>query len=201
MESTKKIVPLKGYNLATILDGCRQGIPAWQKTLYEHYYGFANSICVRYASTDEDALEVVNDGFVKVFKGVLSFVVYGDESTLPIVFMAWLKRIMINTSINHSKLMARRISWTVADNTLSGIAAHMEDPMENMAYNDLVKLIQQLSPAYRSVFCLFAIDGFTHEEISRILGISLGTSKSNLLKARRNLRRMLEQQMQMVKAS
>ncbi|WP_338075440.1 sigma-70 family RNA polymerase sigma factor [Chitinophaga oryziterrae] len=201
MESTKKMVPLKGYNLATVLDGCRRGIPTWQKALYEQYYGFANSICVRYASTDEDAREVLNDGFVKVFKGILSFVVYGDESTLPIVFMAWLKRIMINTSINHSKLMARRISWTVADNTLNSAASHMEDPMESMAYNDLVKLIQQLSPAYRSVFCLFAIDGFTHEEISRILGISLGTSKSNLLKARRNLRKMLEQQMHMVMAS
>jgi len=197
VESTKKIVPLKGYNLANILDGCRRGIPAWQKALYEQYYGFANSICVRYASTDEDAREVLNDGFVKVFKGILTFVVYGDESTLPIVFMAWLKRIMINTSINHSKLMAKRISWTVADNN----ASYMEDPIESMAYNDLVKLVQQLTPAYRSVFCLFAIDGFTHEEISRILGISLGTSKSNLLKARRNLRRMLEQQTQMVMAS
>ena len=204
MESIKKIISTRGYNLATILDGCRQGLPTWQKALYEHYYGFAISTCLRYAATDEDALEVMHDGFVKVFKGVLSFVEYGDESTLPVVFMAWLKRIMINTSINHSKMKARRVSWTAADNALNVVAAHIQDPLQHMAYNDLVKLVQRLSPAYRSVFCLFAIDGFTHEEIGGILGISSGASKSNLLKARKNLQRMLEQQnhhMQIVMAS
>jgi len=61
----------------------------------------------------------------------------------------------------------------------------MEDPMESMAYNDLVKLVQQLTPAYRSVFCLFAIDGFTHEEISRILGISLGTSQIKSIESKK----------------
>lgn len=172
--------------------------------LYEYYYGYAISICMRYASTGEDAIEMMNDGFVKVFKGVLSFVESGDDHTLPIIFMAWIKRIMINTCINHIKTMARRVSWTAADYTVNSVVADDEDPMESMAYDDLVKLVQQLSPAYRSVFCLFAIDGFTHEEIARILGVSVGTSKSNLLKARKNLQRMLAQQtndMQIVMAS
>lgn len=71
--------------------------------------------------------------------------------------------------------------------------ASFKSPVDDMAYTDLVKLIQKLSPAYRNTFSLFAIEGFSHEEIAKTLGISVGASKSNLLKARKNLREMLEQ--------
>ncbi len=147
---------------------------------------------MRYTADTEDTVEILNDGFVKVFRGILKFTESEDEIVLSKMFMSWLKTIMINTGINHSKSMARRISWSVNDEAANNMASHQHSPIESMAYNELVKLIQKLSPAYRNTFSLYAIDGFTHEEISGILGISVGTSKSNLLKARKNLRKLLE---------
>lgn len=181
------------YDLSVVLNGCKQQTPAWQKVLYEHYYGFAISICMRYAPTGEDAIEIMNDGFVKIFKGIISFREPDDDQVLEKVLMAWIKRIMINTGINFSKSVAGYIFWTSREATmLSHVAAGNSSSDGNLRYEDLLKFIQRLSPAYRNTFCLYAIDGYTHEEIANLLGTSVGTSKSNLMKARRNLKKMLE---------
>lgn len=174
-----------------IIDGCRRQLPAWQRILYEQYYRFAISVCIRYAANNDDAAEILNDGFVKIFKAIHAFTEPEDKTILPKMFMAWVKRIMINTGINYSKALARKISWTAADASLNNIASHTQTPVEAMGYDELIKMVQKLSPAYRNTFCLYAVDGYTHEEIAAALGISVGTSKSNLLKARRNLRKML----------
>ncbi|GAB3006221.1 sigma-70 family RNA polymerase sigma factor [Niabella terrae] len=168
------------------------GIPSWQKRLYERYFGFALSVCFRYTSSKEDAAEVVNDGFVRVFRGIAHFQEPDDPDLLSKIFMSWLKRIMIHTGINHYKAAKRTAER-------SGMPAGQAEetaansPIDNMAYTELVKLVQKLSPAYRNTFSLFAIDGFSHEEIAKTLGISVGASKSNLVKARKNLRKMLGQ--------
>ncbi|ANI88428.1 RNA polymerase subunit sigma-24 [Arachidicoccus ginsenosidimutans] len=180
------------HQLSDILSGCRQEIPAWQKILYERYYGFAYSVCMRYTSNNEDAIETMNDGFVKIFKGVAKFTEPEDNTNLPKAFMGWVKTIMINTSINHAKSVARKISWTATDDAAQNIASHQHSPISDISYTELVKMVQRLSPAYRNTFSLYAIEGFSHEEIAGILGISVGTSKSNLLKARKNLRKILD---------
>ncbi|WP_026309582.1 RNA polymerase sigma factor [Niabella aurantiaca] len=186
------VPPKTEYSLSSIVGGCKLGIPSWQKRLYEQYFGFALSVCFRYTASREDALEVVNDGFVRVFRGIAHFQEPDDPDLLSKIFMSWLKRIMIHTGINHYKSAKRRAERT---DTLSDQAgeASFRSPVDGMAYTDLVKLIQKLSPAYRNTFSLFAIEGFSHEEIAKTLGISVGASKSNLLKARKNLREMLEQ--------
>ncbi|MGJ7031262.1 RNA polymerase sigma factor [Niabella hirudinis] len=186
------VPPKTEYNLPSIVGGCKLGVPSWQKRLYEQYFGFALSICLRYTASKEEALEMANDGFVKVFRGIAHFQEPEDPALLSKIFMSWLKKIMIHTSINHyqaAKRKADRVNSPPEQPEMqtSGSAA------DDMAYLDLVKLIQRLSPAYRATFSLFAIEGFSHEEIAKTLGISVGTSKSNLLKARKNLRDMLEQ--------
>ncbi|MGF7231761.1 RNA polymerase sigma factor [Arachidicoccus sp.] len=181
------------YQLSLILSGCKQDSPAWQKVLYEKYYGYAVSICMRYSANNEDTIEIMNDGFVKIFRSISRFIEPEDENILQKVFMSWFKTIMVNTGINHSKALARKISWTVTDEKMNNISSDNGRVSEDkMAYDELINLIRKLSPAYRNTFSLYALDGYTHEEISRILGISIGTSKSNLLKARKNLRKMLE---------
>lgn len=186
------VPPKTEYSLSSVVGGCKLGIPSWQKRLYEQYFGFALSVCFRYTSSKEDALEVVNDGFVRVFRGIAHFQEPDDPELLSKIFMSWLKRIMIHTGINHYKSAKRKAE---RPDMMPGQAneASFKSPVDDMAYTDLVKLIQKLSPAYRNTFSLFAIEGFSHEEIAKTLGISVGASKSNLLKARKNLREMLEQ--------
>lgn len=139
-------------------------------------------ICLRYAKSKDEAIEMVNDGFMKVFTNMHR---YDRERS----FNAWVSTIMINTSIDYYRNRIKQIQMEELN------AMHeLEDSgniLSHLNYEDLIKLVQQLSYAYRTVFNLFAIDGFSHEEISEMLSISVGTSKSNLFKARENLKKML----------
>lgn len=182
-----------GYSLSEIIGGCKLGNPTWQKALYEQYYGFALAICLRYASSEHIALEIAHDGFVKVFRGLREFSEPADEIELSKTFMSWVKKIMINTSINYAKSALNKESFRLSSGSPGDAEAGTnESALDELAYRDLVRLIQQLSPAYRNTFSLYAIEGYTHDQIAKILGISIGTSKSNLLKARKNLRELLE---------
>lgn len=153
-----------------------------QKELYRLYYGYSMRICLRYSKNKEEAVEMVNDGFMKVFMNINK---YDTQRS----FNAWISTIMINTSIDYYRNRIRKIEMEELN------AKHDVEDGENILshlnYEDLIKLVQQLSYAYRTVFNLFAIDGFSHDEISEMLSISVGTSKSNLSKARENLKKML----------
>ncbi|SDD93118.1 RNA polymerase sigma factor [Niabella drilacis] len=186
------VPPKTEYSLLSMVGGCKLGIPSWQKRLYERYFGFALAVCLRYTASREEALEMVNDGFVKVFRGIAHFREPDDPELLSRIFMSWLKKIMIHTSINHYQSAKRKADGIDSRPELPE-AATPGNAVDDMAYLDLIKLIQRLSPAYRATFSLFAIEGFSHEEIAKTLGISVGTSKTNLMKARKNLREMLEQ--------
>jgi len=167
-------------------------MPVAQKLLYERFFGFGLSVCLRYAKNNDEAMEILNDGFVKVFRSISGFAEPGGDDELSRVFMSWLKKIMINTGINYFKAVHKVSAIHVAealDNT-DAYARHTDS--DQLAYEELVQLIQRLSPAYRNTFCLYVIDGYRHEEIAGMMGISIGASKSNLLKARKNLRKMLE---------
>ena len=140
------------------------------------------AICRRYALNDEDAADILSDGFMKVFTNIEKF-----DNTKP--FKSWLGRIITNTAIDHYRMNLKFSGHEDVD-THENIG-HMAAVYDQLAYKDLLALVQGLSPAYRTVFNLYAIDGYSHEEIAELLGISVGTSKSNLFKARQKLQEWL----------
>lgn len=172
--------PLTEKNL---IEGCRKRDRKSQKELYRHYFGFALKICLRYAKSKEEAVEIVNDGFMKVFKNIDR---YRDDYS----FKSWLSTIMINTSIDHYRSIIKKI--TMEELNPSHDFEESEHILSRLQYQELLKLVQNLSAAYRTVFNLFVIDGYSHEEIAEMLSISVGTSKSNLFRARENLKKMLK---------
>jgi|SRR5688572_7849385 len=167
-----------------LIQSCKNNDRESQRLLYQHYYGYAMSICVRYSRSYEESKEIVNDGFMKVFKKL-------DQHETESSFKAWLRRIMINASIDHYRKEVKHYHQTALNPELSA-GAVTNGALDDLSYTELIGMVQRLSPAYRAVFNLYVIDGFNHHEISDILGISEGTSKSNLMKARENLKKMLE---------
>lgn len=171
-------------------EGCLRGNPGCQKKLYQSFYGFALAICLRYSNDRDEAVEVMNNGFLKV---LTHFDKYNPEKP----FKPWLSRIMTNTAIDHYR---SRIKFShMADISEAEELGTQASVYQKLNYEDLLKLVQQLPPGYRAVFNLYAIDGYTHEEIGKLLGISEGTSKSNLFKARQKLRGYLEEELSTTK--
>jgi RNA polymerase sigma factor (sigma-70 family) len=165
-----------------IIDGCRKKQRKAQKNLYQLYYGYSMKICLRYANDRDEALELVNDGFMKVFT---KLDLYESKRS----FKSWLSTVMIHTAIDHYR---KKVKLQRMENIENAIDVYEKDHiLANLHYQDLVKLVQRLSVAYRTVFNLFVIDGFSHQEIADQLSISEGTSKSNLFKARQQLRAMI----------
>lgn len=165
-----------------LIEGCVKKDRKSQKELYKLYYGYALRICLRYAKNKDEAVEVVNDGFMKVFMHI-------EKYRIEQSFNSWLSTIMINTAIDHYRKRIKQLEMEELNEQHQ--VEDRENILSNINYEDLIKLVQKLSYAYRTVFNLFAIDGYTHEEISALLQISVGSSKSNLFKARENLKKML----------
>lgn len=168
-------------DLQQILDACRRNDRRAQKELYKLFYSVSMGICLRFTNNREDAAQMLNEGFLKVFTNLSSY-----DPQYP--FAAWLKRIMTNTAIDHYRSTLR--FQTLALDTVEEVEVQLN--LESLNYQDLMDMIHSLSPAYRTVFLLFAVEGYTHEEIAETLGISVGTSKSNLFKARGKLIEMLK---------
>ncbi|GAB3577028.1 sigma-70 family RNA polymerase sigma factor [Spirosoma luteolum] len=173
--------------LPDLLAGCLRNHRQSQELLYRQFYGFAMSVCLRYAPTRESALEVLNDGFLKVFTRL-------DQYDPAQPFKAWLRRILINTAVDHYRQELRHFYHDSVEQAGQASVATGADAYSQLAYDELLKLVQMLSPAYRLVFNLYVMDGFAHDEIAEKLGISVGASKSNLARARENLRVLLKQQ-------
>ena len=171
--------------LSDLLAGCLRNQRQSQELLYRQFYGYAMSICLRYVSTREGAMEVLNDGFLKVFTRL-------DQYDTAQPFKGWLRRILINTAVDHYRQEVRHYHHEDTGQVEQTVVSESADAFSQLAHEDLLSLIQRLSPAYRLVFNLYVMDGFTHEEIAGQLGISVGTSKSNLARARENLRLLLK---------
>jgi RNA polymerase sigma factor (sigma-70 family) len=169
--------------LQQLIEGCRNQDRKCQKMLYKALYGFAMGICLRYAGNRYEASEIMNTGFFKVMTNM-------DKYDQAKPFKAWLGRIMMNTSIDYYRANLK-IAYTEELDQAEYIG-ESETISSKLGYDELLKLVQKLPEAYRTVFNLFAIDGYTHEEIGAMLGINPGTSKSNLHKARQKLQKMLQ---------
>jgi RNA polymerase sigma-70 factor (ECF subfamily) len=148
-------------------------------------------ICYRYTNATEECEEIVNEGFVKLFKNIHQFDETRQEDTL-LSLKGWFKRILINTCIDHYRKTNSSVNGHVLTHESETIADQGETGIDMLSYKEIIEAIRLLSPAYRAVFNLFVIEGLSHEEISQTLGISVGASKSNLSKARDNLRKLLQ---------
>ena len=161
--------------LEILLKGCRRGKAKSQESLYQQFSAAMYGICLQYASNEDDARDIMQEGFIKVF-GKL------DQVKNPAAFPGWIRRVMINTALEkyRSHVHLQRI-----DDVKEEADEAVENGIfENLTCQELVDLIQTLTPRYRLVFNLYAIEGYSHKEISEELGISVGTSKSNLSRAR-----------------
>lgn len=172
--------------LDEIIEGCIAQKRVAQKLLYERYYGKMMAVCQRYANDKQDASLILNNGFLKIFTHLEAF----KKSNTP-NFNGWAHRIMVNSAIDFYRSSIK--------NSTKEISAHLtisnnEDSFSQLAAEEIIALIQQLSPAYRAVFNLYVMEGYNHSEIAQMLGIAEGTSKSNLSKAKVQLQSMLEKQ-------
>ncbi len=150
------------------------------------FYGKMMGVCMRYAKDQDEAQDMVQNGFIKIFK---KLDVYNFEGSLE----GWIRRIMVNTAIDQIR-KNKRDPFSIEDdsrvqNIEDDVPFSEEDDYDTKIKAEIaIKEISNLSPAYRTVFNMYVIEGFTHKEIADYLGISEGTSKSNLAKAKQKLR-------------
>lgn len=176
--------------LLHIIHGCVNTNRECQKELYKLYYSFCIGICMRYCHNPDDAVEVMNDGFLKVFKTIGNF--SPKHENIEASLMGWIKSIMIYTAIDNFRKNNRYNRQLDIEEIHHNIKDTDESSVDRMSYKEIVEMVQKLSPVYRTVFNLYVIDGFKHEEIANQLNITVGTSKSNLAKARINIQKMLK---------
>ncbi len=176
----------KSINVEFLIAGCRKGNRASQIKLYEHFYSYGMAIALPYANSREEALEILNDGFLKVFLKI-------DQYKKEFPFKPWLRRVLIHSAIDYHR-KHNKISKQKEDKTISMPSSYsFNDGLENLKYNDLVNLIHRLPPAYRLVFNMSVMEGMSHREIAQQLGISIGASKSNLARARIKLQELIQE--------
>jgi RNA polymerase sigma factor (sigma-70 family) len=176
--------------LLNTITGCWQNEPRAQKLLYERYYGFSLKVVFRYIYRYDTATDVVNDGFIKIFLNLHKFQCPEGEC-LERVFMGWLRRIMIHTAIDHLRKQSFLPEIGHIPETVWMQADKGPAPDTQLLYKELVKEIRKLPPGYRAVFNMYMIDGLTHQEIADALQITVGTSKSNLFKAKAIMQKII----------
>ncbi|MEQ1675720.1 MAG: RNA polymerase sigma factor [Chitinophagaceae bacterium] len=180
---------LSAEELTYHVEGCSLNRRESQKIIYSSFYGYAMAICDRYANKQDDALEILNDGFLKVFREIHHYQpAYKDVISS---FKGWVRKIMVYTAIDHFRKNQKHKLVTQLDPVEYQMASGNADAIDKISYDEIIRAIQELSPGYRTVFNLFIIEGLSHDEIAEKLDISTGTSKSNLSKARKQLQKVL----------
>jgi RNA polymerase sigma factor (sigma-70 family) len=169
---------------ATLIIECVNGNPRAQRLLFDKFARKMFSVCLRYAKNEEQAEDVLQDGFVKVFGKLKDF---KSEGSLE----GWIRRIMVNTALDQ----IRKNNKQLGDTNIDDVGYKIENNdfiVENMMADDLMKMVQAMPDGYKVVFNMFAIEGYSHSEIADTLGISENTSKSQYSRARAYLRERLE---------
>ena len=166
-----------------LITDCLRGQREAQKQLYERFAGRMMAVCLRYAQTSFEAEDILQEGFVTVFRTLAGF-----RRECPLEF--WIRRIMINAALRQHRRNAPLVA--VSDAEYPVALASEEFTLSSYAYAELLEVVQQLAPRYQLVFNLYAIEGYTHKEIGELLTISEGTSKSQYSRARVILQNKLE---------
>jgi RNA polymerase sigma-70 factor (ECF subfamily) len=166
-----------------IIEECKANERGAQEKLYQLYYGYAMSISLPYVNNEEEAQEVVNDGFIKVFMNINQY----DKSRS---FKGWFRKILINTAIDNFR--QNKNHYNQMELGEIQISNFDDDIVDKMSEEEILNLVQGLPQAYKIVFNLYVLEGYKHHEIAKILNISVGTSKSNLSKARNKLKESIQ---------
>ena len=164
----------KLYPEEELVDGCKKRDPRIQKALYTTYYRKMYGVCLRYADNTDDAMDILQEGFITVFQKIDGFEGRGSLE-------GWIRRIMVHQAIGHYRKKSR---YFVVDIEEAWNIGTDENVFERLGREELLHLIQELPPGYRTVFNLYAIEGYTHKEIGKMMNISAGTSKSQFSRAR-----------------
>ncbi|MCB0703830.1 MAG: RNA polymerase sigma factor [Saprospiraceae bacterium] len=167
-----------GYQEKDFIQACVMRERWAQKLLYEEHYSKMMGVCLRYANNSDDALDILHEGFIKVFKNIHK---YQPGTSL----VAWIRTIMVNTAIDYYRKAIRRRTEDI--DTAFDVSSGDPDAVSQCTEQEILAAVQDLSPAYRAVFNLYVIEGFSHREISERLNITESTSRSNLVKARTKL--------------
>jgi RNA polymerase sigma factor (sigma-70 family) len=178
----------KTQNLEDIISGCAKEDKSCQHALYQMFYGKLMGICHRYTRNEDQAKDILQEGFIKIFNHIKDYEQKGS-------FEGWIKRIVTNTALDYYRKRSNDFLLMNEENDIES-AKYIEDEEEleefyGMSPNEVLAAIKKLSPAYQMVFNLYVVEEYTHKEIAEMLDISVGTSKSNLAKAKQNLRNIL----------
>lgn len=168
-----------------IIADCVKGKERAQKALFDLYSRKLMGICLRYASDHDEAQDMLQDGFIKIFQKLGSF--NSDGS-----FEGWLRRTMVNTCLDHLR-RTKNLRLNVNIDSVGYLEPVRETATSKLATEELLKLVQALPTGYKTVFNMFAIEGYSHREIGEALGISENTSKSQFRKAKLHLQQALEE--------
>lgn len=174
----------QSFSESDLINGCKEGNRRMQEELYRRFSPRMYAVCLRYAGNAEEAEDILQEGFIKVFKKLDSF--RGEGS-----FEGWVRRIFVNTAIEHFR--RKRYLQPVTEKEENTIEGKSLSALDGLAEKDILALVRQLSPGYRTVFNMYVVEGYTHKEIGDMLGISEGTSKSQLSRAKVILQDMVRQ--------
>jgi len=179
---------IKKIKLKSIIEGCLQKDNKSQYELYKLFYSNMTIVCLRYAKDREEANDFVQEGFIKLFNNLARYEFKGS-------FEGWMRRIFVNNAIDNIRRKKKNHLLIGEDEKLDAFAEKNMDGFDVEGELDpklVMEAIQKLTPAYKAVFSLYVIEDYSHKEIAEMLGISVGTSKSNLAKAKQNLRKILK---------
>lgn len=170
------------YDESELVEGCKKGIPKFQRALYEQYSRKMYGLCLRYADNADDAQDILQEGFIRVYRKVDTFRGQGS-------FEGWIRRIMVHTSIEHYRRNSR--FFMVDVDQAKGVELNAT-VLSEMGREEIMQVVNQLPVGYRTVFNLYVVEGHTHQEIAMMLEISVGTSKSQLSRAKKILQEKIE---------
>jgi len=162
---------------------CLEGEPRAQELLYKRYFSFAMSLCMRYSRDKYEAMQIVNDSYMKVLRNIREF----DSSKS---FRSWYGRILINSAVDNYRRNLKHSSHLQISNEMEADEEQEPSISAELSVNEILSLFNRLPDNYRLTFNLYEIEGYSHEEIGQILGISPSTSRSNLSRAKKMLREL-----------
>lgn len=176
-----------------IIRRCKHGDRKAQEAIYNLLAGKMYAVCLRYCSNAEEAKDVLHDGFVTVFTKIKQFQSSGS-------FEGWVRRIIVNHALERYRSINKSPVMDQIDDIAYQLAAEPEAELdaEQLSEDDLLTMINELPQQYKVVFNLYAIDGLSHKEISDMLGIAEGTSRSNLLRARSILQKKVNEKIKLL---
>ena len=167
-----------------ILKGCKKGDTRSQEALYKHYSRLMFAVCIRYSDNRQTAEDLLQEGFIKVFHAIKEF---REDGSLE----GWIRKIMLRTSLEHFRKKVNFFALSPIES--AGTSPMDEQILSSLASNEILETMNRLPQGYRTVLNLYCVEGYSHKEIADLLGISEGTSKSQLSRAREIMKDLLKE--------